>query len=106
DLEELKGRWEEVADLVARRSPRLGAFLREGRPRRLEDGVLELAFGSTFHRDAVNRQRRVVEEVLKEVFGTKLRVRVLKEEVEGEQYEDERMLKKVLELFDGEVVQG
>jgi len=106
DLEELKGRWEEVADLVARRSPRLGAFLREGRPRRFEDGVLELAFGSTFHRDAVNRQRRVVEEVLKEVFGTKLRVRVLKKEVEGEPYEDERMLKKVLELFDGEVVQG
>lgn len=103
DLEELKGRWEEVADLVAKRSPRLGAFLREGRLRRLEDGVLELAFGSTFHRDAVNRQRRVVEEVLKEAFGKKLKVRALKEEVEP--YEDEGMLKKVLELFDGEILQ-
>ena len=105
DLEELKGRWDEVTDLLSRRSPRLGAFLREGHPLRLDDGVLELAFPSTFHRDAVDRQRRVVEEAIRDAFGTELRVKlVVGMDAEGEPSEDEKILRKVLELFDGEIV--
>ncbi|HID10109.1 MAG TPA: DNA polymerase III subunit gamma/tau [Candidatus Latescibacteria bacterium] len=104
DIEALKGRWEEVAERVGRRSPRLGAFLREGCPQGFEDGVVEVAFGTSFHRDAVHRQRRVVEEVLREVFGRPIRVRAVRGEAEKKPYGDDPMLQKVIELFDGEIV--
>jgi len=104
DLEVLRRRWEEVADKVSRRSPRLGAFLREGHPQRLEDGVVEVSFGSSFHRDAVHRQRKMVEEVLQEVFGRPLRIQAVRGEVEKNPYGDDPLLQRVIELFDGEIV--
>ena len=134
-LEAITTIWPQIVDEAKSRKISLGSFLAEGKPIRVADGVLRLGFssGNGFHVDAITKNKRVVEAILNERFSEKLRIQcVLCEErsgsgpissrggedpgsgaqKEGDKgflehlYEEEPIIRDIVELFDGELVGG
>lgn len=76
-VHEARRRWNDILDLCGVKSRSLQAVLRSGQPVGSEDGTLVLGFPYPFHRERVEdqRNRAVVEEVVGQVLGQKVRIR-------------------------------
>ncbi|MCL6580256.1 MAG: DNA polymerase III subunit gamma/tau [Firmicutes bacterium] len=76
-LQWLRDNWEDLLDRVRRRSVFIRAYLLKARPTGLADGVLTLGFDAKFHKEQMEQEknRRVLEEALREATGVELRVR-------------------------------
>lgn len=133
-LEAVTTMWPQIVDEAKSRKISLGSFLAEGKPIRVADGVLQLGFGSGngFHVAAITKSKRVVETILNERFSERLHIQcVLGEERPGSEptssrvgegpgsgaqeedkgflerlYEEEPIIRDIVELFDGELVGG
>ncbi len=128
-LAKIKNEWPKIIDDVKGKKIHLGSFLNEGYPTSLQDGVLEISFGegSSFHLKTVEQNRRLVEQVICDNTGFRLRIRCHKNETEefrevltqerpAETEEEEQVpeseglhipiLKRVIEEFDGELVKN
>ncbi len=131
-LETVKTRWQAIVDALKAKKIHLGSFLNEGYPTSLTDGVLEVSFGKGrgFHVNTINQNREVVQQVIFEQTRLKVKVHCRKNESEEfaemlshmrsddvpqEQEQQEvseeatetlevPLVKRVLELFDGELV--
>lgn len=84
DLAAIEGKWLRVVDAVKKKRIALGSLLVEGWPTRIEGVNLELAFAGNngFHISSVERQATVVEEAIQEIYGVRLKLRVVRIEKE------------------------
>ncbi|MFQ5652116.1 MAG: hypothetical protein ACE5IY_19475, partial [bacterium] len=128
-LERIKTEWLKIVDGVKNRKIHLGSFLNEGYPTSLHDEILEISFGKDagFHMKTVETNKSIVQEVIFEQTGFRLRIRCHKNEsdefnqmvtqrrpeaVAAEQPAEEEdvlqipIVKKVIEVFDGELVKS
>jgi len=127
-LEKIKTEWPKIVDCVKNKKIHLGSFLNEGYPTAVTDGTLEVSFGQggSFHLKTVEQNRKVVEEVIHENTGFKLRLSCRQDdsdefhEVLQQLRQDAPMpeedtpdqddalqipiVRKVVEMFDGEIV--
>ncbi|MFQ5677030.1 MAG: DNA polymerase III subunit gamma/tau [bacterium] len=132
-LEKIKDEWPEIVDGVKGKKIHLGSFLNEGYPTALKDGVLEISFGKDngFHINTINQNRAIIQEIILERSGFKPKIlckkndseefnQMLKhrtdersepqeiKEINVQELDEETMqipiVKKVIELFDGEIV--
>jgi len=134
DMEETRDRWKEVLEYVKRLDPPLHACLMEGSPERMEKNLLYIVFPRNygFHKDRVEKKSNLVEQALKGVLGKEVKVKcriseinaqsIPKNQVEEESVpepapppqepafnseekgEVDPIVKKVLEMFEGEIV--
>ncbi len=126
-LEKIKSEWIQIVDNVKGKKIHLGSFLNEGYPTAVTGGVLEISFRKegSFHLKTVEQNRAVVEESILQKTGFNLRVTCrknetdefqqvldgVKDQMQGQEEpvtEDDGLevpiLKKVVEMFDGEIV--
>jgi DNA polymerase-3 subunit gamma/tau len=117
DLSALKEKWTEIINRVRTQKIALGAFLEEGIPFRLDKSHLIIAYDkkASFHQEHVQKNSKVIEEILKKDFMLPLRIgfQTIDFESEGieriprtpeEILEDiknkEPIIKKIIEVFD------
>jgi len=126
-IEVVREKWGMIVEEVKRRKIALGSFLNEGYPSRLEDGVLEIAFGrdNGFHINSINRSKGVIQDVLKSVLGVSWRIQCKKVEASVNQpavptkpnqpaaggrfevfLEKYPGVRNIVELFDAELIGG
>jgi DNA polymerase-3 subunit gamma/tau len=69
-IEEFQARWEDLISLVKQKKITVGAFLAEGAPIQVRNGVVEIGFAQCngFHVDAIMRAQTIIADVLKETF--------------------------------------
>jgi DNA polymerase-3 subunit gamma/tau len=69
-IEEFQARWEDLLSLVKQKKITVGAFLAEGAPIQVRNGVVEIGFAQCngFHVDAIMRAQTIIADVLKETF--------------------------------------
>ncbi|MFQ5602180.1 MAG: DNA polymerase III subunit gamma/tau [bacterium] len=125
-LGKIKEKWSEIVEEVRSKKIHLGSFLNEGYPTHFHDGILEISFGKEngFHINAINQNKLLIQEVILKLTGIKLQIHCKKNDSEEfkeilskhkpdsvaeRPVEDESSLqipiiKKVIELFDGEIV--
>ncbi|NIR48791.1 DNA polymerase III subunit gamma/tau [candidate division KSB1 bacterium] len=125
-LNKLKALWPQIINEVKGKKIHLGSFLNEGYPTGLHGGTLEISFGKEngFHINTINQNRHLIQEVIFEHTGYRLKIQCRKHE--SEEFQDILVkhkpakepqmdpevdentqipiLKKVIELFDGEIV--
>lgn len=77
DLSALKNKWTEFLEVVKPMNHSVSAFLRACRPKQIEGRHLVLEVFYQFHKDQLEqeRNRRIVEEALEQIFQTSLRVK-------------------------------
>lgn len=121
-LEDVHQRWAQVIELVREKKVALGTFLSEGSLDRLDGETLTITFDreNGFHVDQINRNRTIIEEILCQVFQKPLKIecrvgplkasgdRAEPEPAEGLRNlcEQEPIVKRVMEVFDGELIEG
>ncbi len=126
-LNTIKEKWGEIIDDVKGNKIHLGSFLNEGYPTGMKDGMLEISFGKEngFHINAINSNRQMIETIVLNKTGFKLKIKCKKNEAEDfkqilEHHKPDRpmenhpasqepvlmtpVLKRVIEVFDGELV--
>ncbi len=124
-LEDVEREWRKVVEMVRKEKATAGAFLLEAKPIKVDGGILTIGFakGFKFHKEGVERpaNREVIEKTLEEVLRCKLSIeaslidlpdheeKAILEEGSNEQSleegVEEPMVKKVLEIFEGKVVE-
>jgi len=79
-LEDVKNRWDDLLTRVKDKKITVGAFLAQGAPLRVREGVLEIGFAlcNGFHVDSINRSLPIIQEALRETFGGDVPFRCLK----------------------------
>ena len=137
-LEKIKNDWSEIIDAVKSKKIHLGSFLNEGYPTGVHDGTLEISFGKEngFHISTIKQNRQLIQEIILEKTGFKLKInckkneseefnKALKEqrvtdepevqeiqEIKVQEVTDDKntlqipIVKKVIELFDGEIIRS
>lgn len=85
-LDVLRRNWSNVMDALRPRDLSLEALLRSCQPMAIEDDVIVLGFSHQFHRRKVeeDQKRRIVEDVLSELFGQRCRVRCVMRQSEAD----------------------
>lgn len=105
-LEEIKGRWSQVMDLVKDSKRSLHAFLTVCVPYEIKENGLVLLFknGYTFHKEKVEEaeNKRIVQLALEKVVGAQLKIICLLEEEEENTIEDP--IKKAISIFGSDIV--
>ncbi|MBN2201500.1 DNA polymerase III subunit gamma/tau [bacterium] len=79
-FENVKARWDDLLTLVKEKKITVGAFLAQGAPLRVREGVLEIGFAlcNGFHVDSINRSLPIIQEALRETFGRDVPFRCVK----------------------------
>lgn len=100
-VEEVKRKWPEVFKQLQEETGTLPVVMQAGRFEGVNEGLLEMAFDFEFHADIVNtdKNRRLVERVMENVFGKPLRIRA-----KHMKAEDDETVSGLLEEFGGSVV--
>jgi len=81
-LEKIKDEWAEIIDAVKSKKIHLGSFLNEGYPTGVHDRTLEISFGKEngFHINTINQNRQLIQEIILEKTGFKLKINCKKNE--------------------------
>jgi|Deesub1362B_J571_1020462.scaffolds.fasta_scaffold09355_2 DNA polymerase-3 subunit gamma/tau len=122
-IEIIRERWEEILRHIQGRRLYVSIFLREGEPLQFENNTLEIGFAEEngFHIDALRRNQDIILQAFRELFGQTIRVRFVKaklsnrpkveiindssqvETAKGPKKIDPK-IKKILDIFDGELL--
>ncbi len=122
----IKEKWSAIIEEVRSKKIHLGSFLNEGYPTKIQDGILEVSFGKEngFHINTINQNKQLIQTVICNQTGLIIKIHCKKNESEEfkgiiannkpettnpNQTENESTLqipiiKKVIEMFDGEIV--
>ncbi len=119
-LEMIKGQWSYIIEEIKKKKIALGSFLNEGWPERIEGNELIVAFGmeNGFHISSINRNRRSIEEIIREIIGSPLRIKCIQSQQNpdnnsmvsnGNSYVEKLgqkipLIKTIIDEFDGELV--
>ncbi len=81
-IEMVKEQWSHIIEEIKKRKIALGSFLNEGWPESIEGNELSVAFGmeNGFHISSINRNRKNIEEIIREVVGFSLRIKCIQSE--------------------------
>lgn len=106
NFELVKEKWPEVLKEVQKFNHSLPLVLQIGQPIGIEDSTLQIGFQYRFHKERLNepKNRTIVEEVFKKIFGVDLKVNGVIADVTLQKTE-EIGLEKILEEFGGRVVE-
>ncbi|MFQ6618468.1 MAG: DNA polymerase III subunit gamma/tau, partial [Fidelibacterota bacterium] len=110
DLETIKSAWDEIVKRVKQTNPALGQFLSEGIPIAIEGRVLKIGFteDNGFHMGSIMKRRESVEEAIKEIIGTNLRIQCKKmdkpkkDKLVKKDISKDPIARKIMDLFDAE----
>lgn len=82
ELTAVEARWAEIVEAVKTRKIALGSFLSEGWPTKVADQTLEITFSKNngFHIDSIEKNRRLIQEVMAQILGVNLRILCHKDE--------------------------
>jgi len=116
----IKTQWPHIIEEIKKRKIALGSFLNEGWPENIEGNELIIAFGmeNGFHISSINRNRKSIEEIIREVVGFPLQIKCMQAEVpatkssngsNGSSYVEKLgqkipLIKTIIDEFDGELV--
>lgn len=119
-LDTIKAQWSIIIEEIKKRKIALGSFLNEGWPETIEGNELVIAFGmeNGFHISSINRNRKSIEEIIRDVVGFPLKIRCLQAELQstspingsnGSSYIEKLgqkipLIKTIIDEFDGELV--
>jgi DNA polymerase-3 subunit gamma/tau len=124
-LSKVKDKWTDIIDEVRIKKIHLGSFLTEGYPTKIQDGFLEISFGKEngFHINTINQNKVLIQDVIRDQTGFGLSILCKKNEgedfreiiakhrpvsepkaTEAEPSLQVPIIKKVIEMFDGEIV--
>ncbi|UCE07369.1 MAG: hypothetical protein JSW07_04885, partial [bacterium] len=119
-LEMIEQQWSHIVEEIKKQKIALGSFLNEGLPERIEGNELIVAFGmeNGFHISSINRNRRGIEEIIREVIGSPLRIKCIQSQevsekgeggTNGNSYVEKLgqkipLIKTIIDEFDGELV--
>lgn len=119
-IDMIKEQWSHIIEEIKKRKIALGSFLNEGWPERIEDNMLIVAFGmeNGFHISSIERNRKSIEEIIREVLGTQLKIKCVQSQSESEKVSQglnsnsyiEKLgqkiplIKTIIDEFDGELV--
>ena len=119
-MEMIKGQWSFIIEEIKKKKIALGSFLNEGWPERIEGNELIVAFGmeNGFHISSINRNRRSIEEIIREIVGSPLRIKCIQSQQNannnsvvsnGNSYVEKLgqkipLIKTIIDEFDGELV--
>jgi DNA polymerase-3 subunit gamma/tau len=79
-FEDIKARWDDLLVKVKEKKITVGAFLAQGAPLQVREGVLDIGFAlcNGFHVDSINRSLPIIQEALRETFGRDVPFRCMK----------------------------
>lgn len=128
-LNKVREKWPFIIDAVKSQKIHIGSFLNEGRPTAVDGGALEVAFGreNGFHIKAIMQHRKLIQEIVLQQTGCRLKLICKKTDAEqveenssgvketvavqgateaepSDDVMDIPILKKVLDVFDGELI--
>tara|TARA_Y100000310_G_scaffold50147_1_gene46250 strand:- start:641 stop:2266 length:1626 start_codon:yes stop_codon:yes gene_type:complete len=105
-LDQIKSKWGEVLDVIKHQNYSLASTLKSHLPAAIEGEVVHLRFRYRFHKDRISDQynRILLEDALKNVFKSPLRIEAAIEEVSASPKKSDEQLKTVLNVFGGDVV--
>lgn len=121
-IEMIKAQWPHIIEEIKKRKIALGSFLNEGWPENVDGNELTIAFGmeNGFHISSINRNRKSIEEIIRDVIGTPLKIKCMQAEVQssatnnnnganGSSYVEKLgqkipLIKTIIDEFDGELV--
>lgn len=119
-LEMIEKQWSHIIEEIKKQKIALGSFLNEGWPERIDGSELIVAFGmeNGFHISSINRNRRSIEEIIREVIGSPIRIKCIQSQPtseknsvvsNGNSYVEKLgqkipLIKTIIDEFDGELV--
>lgn len=109
-LSRIRDRWEEIIAQVENSNMSLATFLKSGTPVRIRGNVLELEFDdeAIFHANSIKKRIAVVEQAIGEVLELSLRVKCIAKKLAGSKSTKnkkfEEVSRKIMDMFDGEVI--
>jgi DNA polymerase-3 subunit gamma/tau len=119
-IEIIKTQWPHIIEEIKKRKIALGSFLNEGWPENIDGNELVIAFGmeNGFHISSINRNRKSIEEIIREVVGVPLQIKCMQAEApsannsngsNGSSYVEKLgqkipLIKTIIDEFDGELV--
>lgn len=121
NIETINNQWNHIIEEIKKRKIALGSFLNEGWPEKIDGNELHIAFGyeNGFHISSINRNRRNIEEIIREVTGFQLKIKCTQSEAQsesspngttnGNSYVEKLgqkipLIRTIIEEFDGELV--
>jgi len=120
NIEMVEQQWPHIIEEIKKRKIALGSFLNEGWPEKIENNELIVAFGmeNGFHISSINRNRRSIEEIIREVMGVSFKIKCIQSQIKSEKNDDVSngnkyieklsqkipLIKTIIEEFDGELV--
>jgi hypothetical protein len=126
-VEPIRQRWDDIVQKVKTRKISLGTFLARGTPVHLAKNVLTVAFakGDGFSVEKINKDCRTISEILGEEIGKPYVLKCIIDETQeavgnspstepspqrpvGDAehlYEKEPIIKKIIDVFDGQFIQ-
>ena len=120
-IELINEQWSHIIEEIKKRKIALGSFLQEGWPQKIEGNDLIIAFGmeNGFHISSINRNRNSIEQIIRDVIGTSLKIKCTQSEpatekggntnLNGNSYVEKLgqkipLIKTIIDEFDGELV--
>ncbi len=117
-IEIVKEHWQQLIDEMKKQKIAYGAFLEEGRPLKVENNTLTIAFGmeNGFHISYLERNYQDVEKIITKILGAPLKIKYIKAKPENSEGIPEKtsytdkvgekipLVKTIVEVFDGEIV--
>jgi len=108
NISELVSQWDYVLDCIKDKKLTLAAALREGVPEGQGEDSITISFKPkySFHKSRVESavNKKIIEKTLLEIMGKELKVEFHLEESSKNTIMDSAEVKKIIELFNGEVV--
>ncbi len=123
DIEYVQSMWDDVVKRVKHKKITVGSFLQEGVILGVDGNTIEIGFGinNGFHIDAINRAKSLVNDVLRECFGSSVNFRCVKKDLPKrdvsaaqnekrvnrleELIDKDPIVKKIVDDFDAEIVE-
>ncbi|MBU0713326.1 DNA polymerase III subunit gamma/tau [bacterium] len=110
DIQQIKEQWFAITEKVAETNPSLASFLNMGRPEEINGNSLTVMFrnGASFHLNNIRSKAPVVENCIEKIIGKYLKIKCIEDKIEDHVSEKEnilnKMTKKVIDIFGGEII--
>lgn len=90
----IKRYWQKIVDATKSKKIHLGSFLNEGFPFTVSNGVLEVRFGAdnAFHLNTIQQNKRLIEDIVKQVTGYHLDLICTAEKAEPRQKKSDEFI--------------
>ena len=105
-IEEIKAKWDNFIDEIEKQSASLSFILKTATPAKMNGGALIISVNFNIHKDKLMSAdcRKKIEEILSNIYNTKIRIDATVDESEMENKKIDNELQDLTAAFGGEVV--